>query len=171
MRARKAQSATEFAILIAALLAIFLPLFYLVSDYGLKSGAEIVSTQIYQIGENVVAEARQIYFLGLYSKEVVTLNIPENILGMSTLVINSSAGTENYLFVKFRREDQVLNHSFYSDIPIITSACMRSDCFGDATCYSCELDPSAYLPGMKHYRLETVIWDVGMAVRVDQVYI
>jgi hypothetical protein len=171
MRCRKSQSATEFAILIAALLAVFLPIFYLLSDYGLKSGSELLSSQINQIGTKIVDESREIFYLGLYSKEVITLNIPESIVSMKTFNVNSTSGVESYLIVNYRKEGFVINASFPSEVPMITGSCSQYPCFGGNTCWDCPFPSVAYTPGMKNFKRVSMLWEAGMAVNVTQVYI
>jgi hypothetical protein len=171
MHCKKSQSATEFAILIAALLAVFLPIFYLLSDYGLKSGSELLSSQINQIGTKIVDESREIYYLGLYSKEVITINLPENIIRMNSLVIDSGGATETYFLIHFRKDKYVLNASFPSEVPIITDDCHSYSCFGGDTCHVCNIRTHSEAAGVRNLRLESTLWDAGMGVNVTQVQI
>ena len=172
----KSQAAMELVLLIAALLFIFLPIFYFLGDYSLKSGAQIVSSQVNQIGKKLVDESREMYYLGLFSKEIITVNIPDRVVGMNTIIINNSGDFEYYLMIEYYKDQSRMNATFPSEVPIVTyKPCyiepnIAAACSGPGVdCYLCEFNTTDCTPGVKNFKLETVTWNKEFAVNITQV--
>jgi len=168
---KKSQSAVEFMLLIAALLFIFLPLFYLLSDYSIKSNSDAASSGVLQIGQKMIDESREIFYLGRFSKEIITVNLPDNVLNMSTLIIlDPSGNNEYYLIINYSKNTQMVDLPLMSEIPIVTSDCRYiSSCYGGSECYYCYFNQTESYPGKKNYRLETIQWKGRTAVNITTV--
>ena len=169
----KSQTTVEFIILTACLFLVFLPILYLLSDYSIKTSSEIITTQVNQLGSKLVTESREMYYLGLFSKEVITVNIPNGITNMSFLVINKSGSFEYYFIVNYTQEDKSLQQVFLSDIPLITSNSTEItkdlSCYGMGTeCHLFYFGADDFLSGNRNFKLETVIWNGTYAVNITK---
>ncbi len=171
MRSAKSQSAVEFMLLIAGILFIFLPLFYVFSDYSLKSGSDISTSMAKDVGQKLIDQSREIYYLGRFSKEVITVNIPEGIENMSTLIIDlpGDADDEFYLIMNVSngqaKEDIVLS----SEVPLVTSDCSTIACFSGYDCTYCNFNRTEAMPGKKDYRLENSEKDGRTVINISVV--
>ena len=159
----RSQSATEFMILIAAVLLIFLPLFYIFTHYGLQSGTEMTSAKVIEIGNKLTLEAREIYFLGLWSKEILTINVPEGITNMHTLyIIDASSNSEQYyLIINYTRNADTIEVTIPAEIPIVSDQCSNlanANCplgvGAGYDCLKCNLNRLAYTQGTRDIKLE-----------------
>jgi len=169
----KSQSAVEFTLLIAALLLIFLPLFFVLTDFSFKSNTEIQSQQVQTVSQKIVDESREIFFLGRYSKEIITVNLPDYITSMSTLIINRTSinlPNEYYLIINYTKAGQKVDLPIYSEVPLINSNCVHTPgCFGGLDCYYCQFSDVESRPGIKNYLLETITFKGGNAVNISQI--
>ncbi len=175
MHGTKSQTAMEFTLLIAALLFIFLPVFYFLGDYSLKSSSDIAGSEVNKIGQKLVDESREMYYMGLFSKEIVSLNIPESVIDMSTIIINNSGKLEYYLVISTSSASGRMNVTFSSEVPLVTyKPCyidnqISSSCNpGVVDCYRCPFDNSNKFYGLKSFKLETVSWKNSYAVNITQ---
>jgi len=179
----KSQTAMEFTLLIAAVLVIFLPIFFILSDASINTSSQIIDNQVTKIGRKLVDESREVYYLGLFSKQVVTVNIPERVISMNTVIINDSGAYENYLFIEIYKDGFLHNITFASEVPLVG----KNPCYLDpdiATgcsdppllvtalkCYRCPFDSDDITPSTKHFKLETIRWKSEYAVNITQVYL
>jgi hypothetical protein len=165
----KAQSAVEFILLITALLFISIPIFYLLTDYGITSSSDISQTQLQQIGKRIVDESREVYYLGRFSKEIITVNMPEAVNSMGTLIIEDN--DEYYLVINYTRRADRIDLAIPSEVPLITGDCSdATSCYSGNTCYYCSFDAVDYRAGIKNFKLETIAsWNGMTAVNISQV--
>jgi len=167
----RAQSGVEFILLITALLFISIPVFYLMSDYSLKSSSEVASSQLRDSAQRIVDESREMFYLGKFSKEIITLNMPDNINGMSTMMILGSP-QEYYLIFNYTSSGKSINLPVSSEVPLITgnNCAFRPGCFPSKDCFICPFDSSAYKPGIKNLLIETIpSWNSMTVVNVSYV--
>jgi len=167
---KSAQSAMEFTIMIAALLFIFLPIFYLLGDFSLESSTDLITTHISQNGQKIIDEARELYYLGPYAKEIITIRIPDNIIEMSTVIYNDTAGNNEYVLnIMYQDKDYIVELPLYSEIPIVTQGCNQESCDASGCMYRCLFNPDDHLPGIRNFRLETAQWKDLLVVNITQV--
>ena len=171
----KSQAATEFMILIAAVLLLFLPMMFLLADYSARSGSGVNVAKMNEIGNKLTIEAREIYYLGLWSKEVIIVNLPIGVEKMSTLMIYDDKGNgdpsddmeEYYIMINYLKEGDLIEMVIPSEVIIITDDCesalAASNCpssvttaSATATCYNCSFNPGSYTEGRKDLKLETI---------------
>jgi hypothetical protein len=165
---KRSQSATEFMLLIAAVLIIFLPMFYLLTEYSTSAGKGMVSAQIRQIGQKLVDESREMHYLGAYSREVVSVNMPNGVVNISTLTMLGSP-KEHYLRIRYYSEDLLVDMTIPSEVPLISSSSSLDtsvDCthyIGNCPmnpsgqeCLLCQFKPEWYSEGRKDFKLETL---------------
>ena len=172
----------EFMLLIAALLVISLPIFYLLGDYSLKSSREISLNQLNKIGQQLVDESRDVYYLGLFSRQIVTLNMPDNVRGMRSYIVNGTS-TEYVLVLSAMHDGKLIDIHFDSEVPLVTDGSCALDpaivsgCSGPPGpitgkhCYVCGFSPADNAPGVRNFRLETMQWHDMLAVNITQVSI
>lgn len=162
----KAQSATEFMILITALLIIFIPILFIIVDYGAKSVKEVDIQKIHEVGENIVVQARDIYYLGVGSKEIMTITVPRGIETLGTMAIwdTVSGKKEYYLMVKYLKEEDVLDMNIQSEVLLTIPGCVmnyaNSNCPtvtpAGIECFVCTFSNDVFSVGRKDLQLETI---------------
>ena len=153
----KSQSATEFMLLIAAVLLIFLPLFYIFTNYGFKSDTEMNAGKINEMGKKLVLESREIYYLGLWSKEVITFSVPPGINSLETLVINPNTGNEEYyLLIEYQKGADVIELAIPSEVPLISENCGTTCPTGVTNCKVCSMSPKSFIEGTRDFKIEAV---------------
>ena len=168
---QKAQSAVEFILLITALLLIAIPAFYLLSDYAFKSSSDVAQVQIRESGQKIVDEAREMYYLGKFSKEIITVNMPDNVRSMSTLIVIGTTDMEYYLIINHSNAEVNTDFLIQCEVPIITGTCNYiPGCYPSKNCYSCPFSPEAFQPGIKNYKIETLpSWNSLTVVNISLV--
>jgi hypothetical protein len=166
----KSQSAMEFTLLIAALFFIFIPLFFILTDFSFNSNSEIQSLQVQSVGQKIVDESREIFYQGRFSREIITLNLPEYVTDMSTLIINKTdtdEGFEYYLIINYTKSGQIMDLAIPSEIPIVNSDCQHeSNCYGGLDCTYCYFNITEKRPGVKNFMLETISFKGGNAINI-----
>jgi hypothetical protein len=174
----KAQSATEFMLLIAAILIIFIPIFYLLSDFGIQSGSEMINSQIRTVASTLTEQSRETYYLGLYSREIVTINMPDRIkeIKMVNIFRDPPAHNEYYLLVTYQKDDNLVQIPTLSEVPLVGNACVTDlACAGATACVNCTMDPSDFAVGVKNFKLAVTTQAVGptsrQVVKISTVYI
>jgi len=159
---KRGQSATEFMLLITAVLFICIPAFYLLVDYSLKQSDDANRDQIMHTSQSIVDEAREMYYLGRFSKEVITVRMPDNINSMSTLSIGDD---EHYLIVNFTYKRSQVDLAKPCEVPLLTGDCSEFSCLG-TTCRKCSFRAVDYREGTKEFRIETVPYGSVTAVNI-----
>jgi uncharacterized protein (UPF0333 family) len=142
---RKAQISIEYLILTGfILLIIIVPSVIFLYSFANKSVFGTVSTQkINDLGNGLVDNAKQMYYLGLYSKKVVSYDVPENVERFFILEINQSGTGEKYYYIGIiiNNGKEVSKHFFLSDVPLMSSP-LSSD---PNVAYVDNLDSSSYI--------------------------
>ena len=79
MTKRKGQSALEYLMIIALTLGIIVPTSFLFFRYSSDSNAQIVDSQITQIGRNIMDTSKSVFFSGEGSKIILEVNMPDKV--------------------------------------------------------------------------------------------
>jgi len=146
----KAQSALEYLMIIALALGIIVPTTYLFFRYSSQSTAEIVDSQINQIGRIILDTAEIVYFSGEGSKIILELNLPK---GVDDVYILDNRELVFEMTTEIGETEAVFFSSV--DIPII-SGDLASDCIDNG---NCALNDIAGF-GLKRVRVQSI--DDGM---------
>jgi hypothetical protein len=166
---RKSQTTTEFMLIIGGILVIFIPLFYLMVSYSFESSDAITASQSRQVAGKISDEAREIYYLGLFSREILTVNMPDRVIAMNSFIIDKPGlNDEHYLNISFYKKEGTTSVLLPTEVPIITGDCVSAACTG---CHICHFNKSFYTEGVRHIRLETVAWGDRLVVNATQVFI
>lgn len=101
----KGQSSLEYLLIVALTFGLIIPTTYLFYSYSKESSQEIADAQITKLGRTIVDAAEQIFYSGQGSKNVLEMNIPDNIGSIAVidgreLVFNltTSYGTSEIVF-------------------------------------------------------------------------
>ena len=165
---RRGQVATEFIILFALVLLIFIPLFYFLSQTALGSQDQLIASKMDRIGNTLVHEAREIYYLGRFSREVISVEFPRDI---EMSIVHSDQG-EHYLLITYILEGQRTTTYFPSEVPIRFSnaQCQAFDeCAPTVTCTECTIDADDVRSGRRNFQLETILDDDSLIVEIRRV--
>lgn len=111
MTLTKAQSALEYLMIIALALGIIVPITYLFFQYGSESNAEIVDSQVSQIGRSIIDTAETVYFSGEGAKITLDLSMPEDVDDIYIL-------SNRELVFKIAADIGETEAVFFSSIPI-----------------------------------------------------
>jgi uncharacterized protein (UPF0333 family) len=171
---RKAQISLEYMILTGfILLVIIVPSAIFLFSFANKSVYGTVSTQeANDIGNGLVDNAKQMYYLGLYSKKTVSYDIPDNVKEFFILELTQPGTGKKYYYIGIIIDNgkDESKHFFPSDVPLM-SAPLASDSDymnafnADNSVYINECTPDickfynfvgpAAKPGKKQFKLET----------------
>lgn len=135
----KSQISIEYLILtgfivlaIAISSALFLRTFFSSSAY------DVLNTQkIHDLGDDLAKKAKQIYYLGLYSKQSGVYEVPKNVEKM--FIVELTKGSDHFYYFAIHIMDKDLKkYYFISDVPL-----MSQDAFVDTTI----MIPECSVPG------------------------
>jgi hypothetical protein len=167
---RRSQTSMEFVLIISLFLFVMMIAIYLISDVLFVSHDDIRLTQMNGVGQNVVDEARDVHYLGLFSQEIMSVNMPEGIVQMRSITF-MTAEEEHYLVAMIEAKGERFNLTFPSEVPLLTGSCNEYFCTGTTVCRVCEFQPDLYSAGRKDIRLESVIKDGVYAVNISRTQI
>ena len=115
---KKSQMSLEYLIIVALVLSIIIPAFFLFTTYARESNHQIAEQRIQKMGSEIIKVATEIFYYGTPSMTVIDINMPDNIDKM--WIVNKS-------------EDYSLNFNytlgtifFKSDVPL---GCDLDDCY------------------------------------------
>lgn len=108
---RKAQVSIEYLFILSLALAIIIPGSALFYNYSKDSNEKIVASQINRIGNNIIANAEQMYTIGKDSWVTLEVNFPESTL--NAYVVDNSE-----LVITYQTPRGVTEAVFFTDIPI-----------------------------------------------------
>lgn len=122
---KQAQISMEYLILTGfILLVIIVPSVFLLYSFANKSVYGAVSTQkASELGDGLVENAKQMYYLGLYSKKIVTYDVPDNVERFFILEFTQPETGKKYYYISIIINDgkEVSKNFFPSDIPIMST--------------------------------------------------
>ncbi len=132
------------------------------------------------LGNNIVQTAKQIYYLGLFSKNIVEIEVPKNLEEMFVMKIDDSIAESYYFGILVNDTKQLKKYFFQSDVPIVSDASLdyinlREDinisyvpeCSN--TGVSCDFyffKDWVLKPGKKNIKIETKIGDFDTDAKV-----
>lgn len=156
---------TGFIVVVIILPAIFL----LFSTYRGSVTGSINQQKVSELGNGLVNDAEQMYYLGLYSKKTSTYQMPEGVTNMYVAELTDSDGKRHdYLAIivlsgkgsqRFLFEPKVplTATGDYVQIPAETEAPTDISECGSMTCSFLVFDKLAITPGAKQFVTETII--------------
>jgi hypothetical protein len=151
LRYRKAQFAVEYLLVISLLFMMLIPGIYMYYSYSQTSMQEVAGAKIADIGNSVINNAENSYFLGQGSRITLDITMPQ---GVKSAWIKCSADkTYCELVFKFAETDAV----FTTDVPI---KCALTTCTDGIN-----FDERAYSSGEKKFVIETTATDVLIDVQ------
>ncbi|MBW2970711.1 hypothetical protein KY320_00970 [Candidatus Woesearchaeota archaeon] len=175
----------EYLILTAfVVVAILVPLgLFLYSSASGTTRASIATNQVNELGHGLLKDAKQMYYLGLYSKLKVKYEIPSNINRMLIAEIDiAGSGSQYYLAVLFDDGKNSKTYYFQSEVPIISLYELGSvdnngnDAAGNLIIKECaesgisctfyNFDKSIIGPGIRGFKVETVMDDGDAKVAI-----
>jgi len=167
---KRGQYSVEFMIFIGFILIVIAVSAYVLFNFSSTAMEGIFQERINDVGETMVNNAREMFYLGLYSKVVVTVNLPSKISNMYTLQITQGANTENYIIFEYPARDGATATIFVaSEVPLMTR---QADCTDDSagavipecatdTCNLCYFQPKEYSKGPKNFRITHILHPVS----------
>jgi hypothetical protein len=121
----RAQISIEYLILMGfVLLLIIVPVILLLSSSGTTGVARsVTNAQAVEIGGNLVNDAKQVYYLGLYSKKQVSYQIPTGLEKMFVVDIASTTDSSHHYYfgLVFPGKGSQNRYMFESDVPLHAS--------------------------------------------------
>lgn len=120
MPKNKAQSSVEYLIitgfvfgtvLISA--ALFLYTFSNENTFNTANHQKAVG-----LGDDIIKKSKQIYYLGIYSKQTIVYNLPANIERM--FILDLEKDKHFYYFVIYMKDKEERKLIFLSDVPIVS---------------------------------------------------
>jgi uncharacterized protein (UPF0333 family) len=166
----KAQISVEYMILTGfILLVVIIPSSYLVFSLANQGVYGTMNNQrSIDLGKGIVESAKQMYYLGLYSKKTVAYDVPTNVERMFVLMLEDTATSDRYFYfgIIINDEKTVMKQIFLSDVPISSEYnayvdAADSDLYipectsGDFDCTYYNFIKPVTNPGQKQFRIET----------------
>ncbi len=187
----KSQISLEYLILTGFILvAVITPILIWVYSSATGSvGEKISGEQAVEFGEGLTDDAKQVYYLGIYSKKLVTYQLPGNIDKMFVLHLTDESAEPDRHFYYFGFNTEYSNARkfiFESDVPLTSvegvyslsnsEVKMVSDPSGQIVyeCgyegYTCTLylfEGSVMKSGRKEFKLETILDSADSTAKVS----
>lgn len=142
----KAQSALEYLMIIAITMGVIVPTTYLFFRYSSQSTAEIIDSQVNQIGRSITETAESVYYSGEGSKIVLDVNMPN---GVNDIYILASRELVFQITTQIGQSEEVFFTAV--DIPI-TSNDASADCISGVKCQLNEIAGT----GLKRIRIQSI---------------
>src|SRR4030066_1162756 len=120
MLANKSQISVEYLILTGfLLLALIIPAAIFLYSIANQSVYGTVNAQkANDIGNGFVDNAKQVYYLGLYSKRIVEYDVPQSVWKMFIVEINQSGELHYYVGIILNDTKQGSKFFFQSNVPM-----------------------------------------------------
>ena len=174
MRGKKAQISMEYLVIIGfVVIAILVPAFLILFSSTYKNVYGPVNSQkVLDLGNGLVNDAKQMYYLGIYSRKISQYEMPDNVDRMFILQINHNS-TEYYYLGMIVNDRGVYKAQMYlSDIPLTSDLSSGFVNHDDSlsnyvkeckllsyTCAFYNFTGTTTMPGMKKFLVETVSRD------------
>jgi hypothetical protein len=139
----KAQISVEYMILTGfILMVVIIPSTYLVFSLANEGVYGTMNNQrSIDLGKGLIESAKQMYYLGLYSKKTADYDVPNNVNRMFILQLKTATDQYYYYFgIIFDDGNKVTEQMFLSDVPILSElgAYVDND---DSNLYITECEP------------------------------
>lgn len=120
MKTSSGQVSVEFMLLIGFVLIIFIPLLLFMGLSGIGSAERFSEEAAMDMTVRIVDEARDTYYLGVFSKKEITVRIPSIVANLSVLNASSPSESQYYLETHFVSggEERVVRRE--SEVPLKT---------------------------------------------------
>lgn len=169
---RKAQISLEYMILTGfVLLVIIVPSAIFLFSFANKNVYGTLSSQkANDIGNGLIDSAKQMYYLGLYSKKEVSYEMPDRVKRFFILELTQSGTGKKFYYIGIIIDDnkEESKHFFSSEIPLMSdldsayvddtpSSAYINECepsFGNICRFYNFIDPVTK-PGKKKFKIET----------------
>lgn len=168
----KSQISIEYLILTGfILLVIIVPAAIFLSSLANKSVYGTLNTQrAMDLGNGLVDNAKQIYYLGLYSKKIVDYTVPQNVKKIFILDLNDGSKDYYYIGIIIDNGKEVSKNYFPSTIPLMSDALNYPDyveksnnilpydipeCSAPASCSFYNFKGPVIHEGKKSFKIET----------------
>jgi len=166
---RKSQVSIEYLILTGfiVLLVVVPSVVYLYSILNQNVYGVVTQQKVNDVGDRLLDTAKQMYFLGLYSKRIVDVDIPPNVERMYLATLDDGINKFYYLAVVIVDED-TQKFFFQSEVPItskVTPPIVTTDtplldikeCADPGiSCSFFNFEDFVTLPGKKRFKVETI---------------
>jgi uncharacterized protein (UPF0333 family) len=186
MLANKSQISVEYLILTGfLLLAIIIPAVIFLYSLANQSVYGTVNAQkAVDIGNGFVTNAKQLYYLGLYSKRIVEYDVPQSVWKVFVVEINEGDKLHYYVGIILNDTKQGSKFFFQSNVPLIAEAPPGHpdlvntqdnseaipECRSPNSCNFYNFAGSVIKPGRKEFKIETKI-DTAAGGSEAKVYI
>jgi hypothetical protein len=171
----KAQLSIEYMILTGfVLLIVVVPSVIFLSSLANKSVYGTITTQrTNELGNGIVDTAKQIYYLGIYSKKIVTYDVPNNAHKMFIMKMDKTGPAKTYYYFGLVLNDtkEAVKFFFPSEVPLMSDTAGPYAAYvdiSDLSSYVSECTPpttttcsfynfkgSVLKPGKKTFKIET----------------
>jgi hypothetical protein len=88
--------------------------------------------KINDFGTDITDNAKQLYYLGLYSKQKLETELPDNIVDLYILNLTDPDGSHFYVGMNVRESNSITHYYFKSDVPLIADSTSDVDYFDSA---------------------------------------
>ena len=185
MLKKRSQVSIEYVILVGFILVTILVPSVLIAQS--MAGGEIYggvnSKRTNDLGDGLLKTAKQLYFFGLYSKQAVSFEVPDNVEEFFLLEMDNETHKYYYIGIFIRDTGQAKKFFFQSDVPLYSEENAGSgviiedyydlhtinipECEGDELmCTYYRFTGSAIKTGMKNFKLETKLEDGAVKVSI-----
>ena len=122
MPTRKAQISMEYLILTGFIIGIIIvpTMLFFRTFAGDSIYGSINERKAKDMGNGITDSAKQIYYLGLYSKQKVEYELPDNIEKMYIAKLSDSGSSHYYFVIAVSEREKVTKYLFQSDVPLIS---------------------------------------------------
>lgn len=173
---RSGQVSLEYMIITGFIVfAILIPSFLILFHYTTRGVGDSVSAQkTIDLGKGLINDAKQMYYLGIYSKKIAVYEIPDNVMSLAILKITKDSKDYYYIFIQSGNDQGV--QTFQSDVPLtstLTNDVIIDNDLGimvpECSQYPCEFYSfigNSVDEGQKRFKIETEWTDGVVAVNI-----
>lgn len=180
----RSQISLEYMIITGFILVvIIIPTFLLLFSTTNKSIYNKINVQkVEDLSLGILNDAKQMYYLGLYSNKMVEYEMPRNVENIYILQLEKPDGKKEYYFgVTLTNGVDLNTFNFLSDVPLTSresGMVIRDQSLGNLVpvCASAGYDCEFYSfiggsisPGKKRFKVETM-YDTGLQMVITRIY-
>lgn len=172
MNKLKGQVSIEYLILTGFIvLAIIVPsIIFLYSVTNNSVHGKITNQKAVDLGKGIVNDAKQVYYLGLYSNKVVEYEIPRNAQNVYIVELEKDNKIYYYFGITLSNGKETAEYKFQSDVPLTSDKTLSfvtdnapdpnpvQEC-SESTCKFHSFEEPISNPGKKRFKIETIYED------------
>ncbi len=177
----KGQASLEYLIITGFVFAaIILPgLLFIYSVVGDTASETLSGKKISSFGSGITSTAKELYYLGIYSKLTVDFDFPNTLTKVFVAKIPNAEGHIYYLVVHSMEKEGLKKYYFLSEVPLIfygTDVTMTNEYPEAGLGDSCDDEVCTYYrldkinAGVKKFKLETYMDGSEIVVRINPVF-